>query len=432
MNTSTLSPPSSATDAVPSPSDAPQSASVSTPATWLRQGGDLLPPVLAGLVAVVVSYAGPFLLVLQAAQAARLDASQLQAWVWSLSVGAGLCGLWLSWRHRLPVICAWNTPGAALLASVLVALPWAEAVGAYALSALALVLLGRSAAFERWVARIPMSLCAALLAGILWRFGVQVYGQLGPASAADQAGVALLFGVYLLGRRYKPRYAIVWTLAVGLVASRLMGWSAHSPAEVHLGPTGLTWWPAWTAPAFSWAGVLGVALPLAVLNLTGQQLPGLAVLRTAGYEPPTRALLGTTAWASLALAPWGAHGINLAAITAALCAGDEAHPDPRRRWVAGVACGGFYLLVAVSAAGLLQVLMALPPVLVATVAGLALLGAIQNGLTQALAQASDREAALVTLVVTASNITVLGLGSAAWGLLLGGLTLWALRVRRAG
>lgn len=388
---------------------------------------DLLPPVLAGLIAVLVSYAGPFLLVLQAAQAGHLSAAQLSSWVWAISIGAGLCGLYFSWRHRIPVVCAWNTPGAALLVGALATVPYAQAVGGYVLAAALLWLVGRSAAFERVVAAIPQSLCAALLAGILLRFGIHVYAQTAQASVDAQWLVGTLFATYLLGKRFAPRYAVVLTLVLGLLLWCLLGWGTPPHAAE---PAPLQWQlaqPLWTTPQFSLGAVVSVGLPLAVLCLTGQQLPGLAVLRAAQYPTPTRPLVGGSALVTLLLAPFGAHGVNLAAITAAICTGEEAHRDPAKRWVAGAACGVFYLLIGSFAAVLTQALVLLPPVLIGTVAGLALLGAIQGGLVQGLAVPAEREAALVTFVVTASNVTLLGLGAACWGLVLGGITYWVLR-----
>lgn len=388
---------------------------------------DLLPPVLAGLIAVLVSYAGPFLLVLQAAQVGHLSAAQLSSWVWAISIGAGLCSVFFSWRHRIPVVCAWNTPGAALLVGAMATLPYTQVVGGYVVAAALLWLVGRSAAFERVVAAIPQSLCAALLAGILLRFGVQVYAQTAQASTDALWLVGVLFATYLAGKRWAPRYAIVLTLSVGVLLWATLGWGAPAQATASAALQWQLTQPVWTTPEFSLAALVSVGLPLAVLCLTGQQLPGLAVLRTAHFPTPTRALVGGSSLVSLLLAPWGAHGVNLAAITAAICTGEEAHRDPAKRWVAGAACGAFYLLIGSFAAVLTQALVLLPPVLIGTVAGLALLGAIQGGLVQGLAVPAEREAALVTFVVTASNVGLLGLGSACWGLVLGGLTYWALR-----
>ena len=392
---------------------------------------DLFPAVVAGLVAVLISYAGPLLLVLQAAQAGHLTAAQVTSWVWAISMGAGVCGVWMSWRQRVPVVCAWNTPGAALLASALVALPYSQVVGAYLLAAAALLLVGWTGVFDRLMAHIPRSLCAAMLAGILLRFGVDAFGAARSTVEGAPWLVGAMFAGYLLFKQRSARYAIALTLLLGVALWQGLGWGqAAVPPATTVASTSTSAWglalPVWTAPEFSWTALLSTAVPLALLCLTGQQVPGVAVLRASGYTAHNNQLIAGTGLASLLLAPFGAHGINLAAITAAICTGEEAHPLPEKRWVAGVACGVFYLLLGSFAGAITYAFAQLPVALVSTVAGLALLGAIQNGLIGALAEPSEREAALVTFVVTASNVSLLGLGSACWGLALGLLTWWTL------
>ncbi|RQO79265.1 benzoate/H(+) symporter BenE family transporter [Acidovorax sp. FJL06] len=397
---------------------------------------DLFPAVVAGLVAVLISYAGPLLLVLQAAQAGHLSAAQLTSWVWAISIGAGVCGVWMSWRQRVPVVCAWNTPGAALLASALVALPYSQVIGAYLVAAAALLLIGWTGVFDRLMARIPRSLCAAMLAGILLRFGVDAFGAARSTVEGAPWLVGAMFAGYLLFKQRSARYAIALTLLLGVALWQWLGWGqvATPPAASALGASPSAWGlalPVWTTPELSWPALLSTAVPLALLCLTGQQVPGVAVLRASGYTAHNNQLIAGTGLASLLLAPFGAHGINLAAITAAICTGEEAHPLPEKRWVAGVACGLFYLLLGSFAGAITFAFAQLPAALVSTVAGLALLGAIQNGLIGALAEPSEREAALVTFVVTASNVSLLGLGSACWGLALGLLSWWMLKPRAA-
>jgi benzoate membrane transport protein len=394
-------------------------------------GLDLFPAVLAGLIAVLISYAGPLLLVLQAAQAAHLTAAQTASWVWAISIGAGLCGIAMSWRSKMPVICAWNTPGAGLLAAGLVTVPYNQAIGAYLVAAALMLLVGLTGLFERLMAVIPKSLCAAMLAGILLRFGVDVFKAAQSTVSGAPALVGVMFGGYLVFKRSSARYAIPLTLLLGMALWLALGWGdvPHSATDstVNLGWTQ----PVWTNPAFTWNATFSLALPLALLCLTGQQVPGVAVMRAAQYNAPTSQLVTSTGLASLLLAPFGAHGVNLAAITAAICTGPEAHPQPEKRWVAGVACGVFYLVLGSFAGAITLTFAHLPPALVATVAGLALLGAIQGGLVNALAEPSEREAALVTFIVTASNVNLLGLGSACWGIVLGLGAYGVLRVRGA-
>jgi len=398
----------------------------------LHLAHDLFPAVLAGLIAVLISYAGPFLLVLQAAQAAHLSQGQLASWVWAISIGAGVCSVWMSWRHKIPVVCAWNTPGAALLVGGLATLPYNQAIGAYIVAAAALVLIGMTGVFERLMAVIPKSLCAAMLAGILMRFGVDAFAAARSQISGAPWLVGSMFVGYLFFKRYSARYAIALTLLLGIALWALLGWGAletvQDASTIGSAVFGLTS-PVWTTPAFSLQAIVSLGLPLAVLCLTGQQVPGVAVLRAANYQAPTSKLVTGTGWASLLLAPLGAHGVNLAAITAAICTGPEAHQRMDRRWIAGVACGAFYLLIGSFAGSITYTFSHLPPALVTTVAGLALLGAIQGGMVNAMSEPSEREAALVTFIVTASNVTLLGLGSACWGIVLGLLSYFVLRPR---
>jgi benzoate membrane transport protein len=399
--------------------------------SW-RQVHDVFPAVLAGFIAVLISYAGPMLLILQAGQAAKLSQAQMASWVWAISIGAGVCCVWLSWRHKIPVICAWNTPGAALLVSALATAPYNQAIAAYLFAAAAMLLVSVSGVFERLMILIPKSLCAAMLAGILFRFGVEVFAGARSSVAGAPLLVAAMFVGYLIFKRNSARYAIVLTLLLGIALWLGLGWgdtaSAMNSASSHVMHFYLTQ-PVWTAPEFSLSAIISIGLPLAVLCLTGQQVPGIAVLRAANYATPVSKLVSTTGLASLITAPFGSHGINLAAITAAICTGAEAHQQPEKRWLAGVACGAFYLLIGSFAGSLTDSFMHLPTALVATVAGLALLGAIQNGLVNAMHEASEREAALLTFIVTASNITLLGLGSACWGIGIGLLSYFVLRPR---
>ena len=391
---------------------------------------DVFPAIVAGLIAVLISYAGPLLLVLQAAQSAHLTQAQLASWVWAISIGAGLCSMVMSFKHKIPVICAWNTPGAALLVTGLVTVPYNQAIGAFVVAAAAMLLVGMTGAFERLMAVIPKSLCAAMLAGILMRFGVDAFAAARSTISGAPWLVGCMFMGYLVFKQRSARYAIPLTLLLGISLWLVLGWgSVATTSEVAgAGATlfGLTQ-PVWTTPEFSAHAIVSLGLPLALLCLTGQQVPGIAVLRGANFDAPTGKLVSGTGWASLLLAPFGAHGVNLAAITAAICTGPEAHHDPRKRWVAGVACGVFYIVIGSFAGTISFTFSHLPPALVTMVAGLALLGAIQGGLVNAMAEPSEREAALVTFIVTASNVSLLGLGSACWGIVLGLATYFALR-----
>ena len=386
---------------------------------------DYFPAILAGLIAVLISYAGPMLLMVQAAQAAHLSKELSSSWLWAVSIGSGVSSILLSYRYKIPVICAWNTPGAALLVTGLLTVPYNQAIGAYIVAAALTLFVGVTGAFNRLMSVIPKSLCAAMLAGILFRFGVDVFGNTVSDIAGAPCLTAIMFFAYLLYKRQSARYAIVLTLITGIVVWGVIDWGNQSAnlstdAAWHLAFTK----PAWSSSEFSLKAIFSLGLPLAVLCLTGQQVPGIAVLRAAGFDKtptslPTSKLISVTGFTSLLFAPFGAHGINLAAITAAICTGPEAHHQIEKRWVAGVACGVFYVGIGCFAGSLKDLFLMLPHALVSTVAGLALLGAIQNGLVNAMAAPEEREAALITFIVTASNITLLGLGAACWGILLG-------------
>ncbi|GFK93410.1 Inner membrane protein YdcO [Fundidesulfovibrio magnetotacticus] len=364
----------------------------------------------AGLVAVAVSFGGPAAIIFQAARAASLDQAHLASWIWAICVGSGVTGIWLSLRYREPVVTAWSTPGLAVLAAGWAAYPYPEAVGAFVVSGALITLCGVTGLFQALMDRIPRPVVSAMLAGILFRFGVDVFGFL--KSAPLLAGT--MIAAYLASKRLTPRYAIVCTLLAGFAAAGLTGGLDFSGVSASLAQ------PVFTVPRFSLGAVIGLGLPLFLVTMTGQNATGLGVMRASGYHAPGSPMVASTGLASLLLAPFGCHGVNLAAITAAICTGPESHPDSSRRYVAAVVCGACYLVVGAFGAALTGLFTALPPALIAVVSGLALFGAIASGLTQAMEEADRREAALVTLLVTVSGVSFFGIGSAFWGLL-GGL-----------
>lgn len=376
---------------------------------------------VAGVIAVMVSYGGPAAIIFQAASLAGLSADQLTSWIWAISIGSGLAGVILSLAYRAPVIIAWSTPGAALLAAGWAAYPYPEAIGAFVFAAVAITVFGATGLFGALMERIPQAVVAAMLAGILFRFGVEVF----TAMRATPLLVAPMLVCYLAMKRLWPRYAIVATLLAGLAAAGLLGLLDFSLVEASIAR------PELTAPVFSLGALIGLGVPLFLVTMTGQNATGLGVLRTAGYKTPGGPLVAATGALSMLLAPFGSHGINLAAITAAICTGPEAHGDPDKRYVAGVVCGLAYLVVGLFGATLVGLFTALPPGLIAAISGLALFGALQNGLTQAMADEARREAALVTFLLTVSGVSVFGVGSAFWGLVGGVLANAALSARRS-
>lgn len=379
-----------------------------------------LSAVTAGVIAVIVSYGGPAAIIFQAAGQAGLSSAQLTSWIWAISIGSGVAGLVLSLLYRAPIIIAWSTPGAALLAAGWAAYPYPEAIGAFVFAALAITFFGATGLFSALMERIAPAVVAAMLAGILLRFGMEVFTAL---KATPQL-VAPMLASYLALKRLWPRYAILGTLLAGLATAAGLGMLDVSTVDASLAI------PVLTRPEFSLRALIGLGLPLFFVTMAGQNATGLGVLRTAGYKTPGGPLVAATGALSAVLAPFGSHGINLAAITAAICTGAEAHAKPERRYVAGVACGLAYIVVGLFGATLVGLFTALPGGLVAAVSGLALFGALSSGLSQAMADEERREAALAAFLVTASGVGAFGVGSAFWGLLAGVLTDAILRLRR--
>lgn len=371
--------------------------------------GDLAHPIVAGLISVIVNYGGTFILVFQAAKVAGLSPELTASWVWSVSIGVGVTGLLLSWVSREPIITAWSTPAAAFLVVALGTTPYAEAVGAYLISAAAFVLLGLSGYFEKVIRLIPPGVAAGLLAGILLQFGIGAFGGM----SIDPLLAGLLIVAYVALKRFTARYAVVGILALGLAFLLTQGRVDLSGLALEFAA------PVFTVPEFSLNALLSVALPLFLITLTGQYMPGMLVLRNDGFRTSANPIVTVTGLGSLLMAPFGSHAFNIAAITAAICTGKEAHEEPSKRWIAGIAAGVFYILVGVFGVTLAALFMAFPATFITTLAGLALLGTIGGSLASAMADAKSREASLITFLAAAANITLFGIGGAFWGLLIG-------------
>ena len=376
--------------------------------------------IAAGFVTVLVGFASTAAIVFQAAQALDATPAQTASWMWALGIGMGATCIALSLRWKMPVVTAWSTPGAAVLATSAAGVSMGEAVAGFLVSALLIAIAGFSGIFERMLGRIPLSLASAMLAGVLLRFGIDAF-------AAIQAAPALVLSMlatWLLARRWWPRYAVIATLLAGIAAAALAGQLHLAGLRLELAQ------PVWTTPRLSLASILGVALPLFVVTMASQNVPGVAVIRASGYPVPVSPAIGWTGVASLLLAPFGAFSLNLAAITAAICMGPEAHADPARRYTAAVWAGLFYLLVGLFGATVAGLFAAFPQALVLAIAGIALFGTLGNSLVAALREEDEREAALVTFLVTASGLSLLGVGAAFWGLVAGVCVRLALRRKR--
>ncbi|MEZ6877297.1 benzoate/H(+) symporter BenE family transporter [Enterobacter sp. KBR-315C3_2022] len=388
----------------------------------MRSSSTLFPTVLAGFVAVLVGYASSAAIIWQAASAAGASAQQIAGWMTALGLGMGVSTLVLSWWYKAPVLTAWSTPGAALLATSLHGITLAETIGIFIFANALILLCGVTGLFARLMKLIPHSLAAAMLAGVLLQFGLQAFRQLD--------GHLLLCGsmlaAWLLAKALAPRYAIVASLLVGGVVA----WAGGDVVTKNL--TLAVAMPTFVAPAFTLTSLVSVGLPFFLVTMASQNAPGFATMKASGYPLPVSPLIVFTGALALLLSPFGVYSICIAAITAAICQSPDAHPDASRRWLAAMAAGVFYLLAGVFGGSITGLMSALPPSWLQTLAGLALLGTISGSLAQAMHNEAERDAAIVTFLVTASGVTLLGVGSAFWGLAIGGIGYAVLsRLRRA-
>ena len=371
-----------------------------------------LSAIVAGFIAVLVGFTSSVAIVFAAAQGLGATPEQITSWMWALGVGTGVTSIGLSLWTRQPVLTAWSTPGAALLAATHgMTLP--VATGAFIVSAVLITIAGASGLFERLMDRVPVAIAAALLAGVLTRFGLDA----ALAAHGDAALVGAMALMFVLGRRFWPRYAVPGVLLAGIVMAALAG---------RISLAGVQWgWarPVFVMPEFSVAAAIGLGLPLFLVTMASQNLPGVAAQRAAGVTAPVSPVIASTGLATLLLAPFGSFGLNLAAITAAICMGPEAHPDPKRRYVAPVAAGVCYLLIGLGGGAVVGLMAAFPHALVVAVAGLALLGTIAGALSSALAVEKHRDAAAITFLVTLSGVSLAGIGAPFWGVVAGAVAL---------
>lgn len=378
-----------------------------------------LSAVVAGLVVAVVSYSGPILIILEAAKKGGLSEAQTSSWVWAIVVGNGLTTIFLSLYYRQPITTPWSTAGAALLAISLVEYPYGQAIGAYILVGIAMILLGLSGWFARAMRLIPQPIVLGMLAGVLLRFGIGLFAALPERPIMVMVMVAVYFGL----RRFKFRAPTLGALVVGMVIAALGG-------ELHIPDLSLALTvPQFTAPEFSLHAAVGLALPLFALALTSQYAPGQGVLRASGYEAPINRILTVTGIMSSVIAFFGGHGVTLGALTAAIVTNPEAHPDPHKRYAAAVCTGLWHVLLGSFGAGVIALFAAFPAALAASVAGLALSATIGSSLAGAMADPALRDAALAAFLCTAANFTLFGVGAPFWGLVVGVAVYLILRQR---
>ncbi len=388
----------------------------------MRSSSTLFPTVLAGFVAVLVGYASSAAIIWQAASAAGASAQQIAGWMTALGLGMGVSTLVLSWWYKAPVLTAWSTPGAALLATSLHGITLAETIGIFMFANALILICGVTGLFARLMKLVPHSLAAAMLAGVLLQFGLQAFRQLN----GDFLLCGSMLAAWLLAKALAPRYAIVASLLVGGVAA----WTGGDVVTENL--TLDVAMPEFVAPAFTLTSLVSVGLPFFLVTMASQNAPGFATMKASGYPLPVSPLIVFTGALALLLSPFGVYSICIAAITAAICQSPDAHPDASRRWLAAMAAGVFYLLAGIFGGSITGLMSALPPSWLQTLAGLALLGTISGSLAQAMHYEIERDAAIVTFLVTASGVTLLGVGSAFWGLVIGGIGYAVLsRLRRA-
>jgi len=364
---------------------------------------------VAGFLAVLISYSGPLIIFFQAAQQANVSSAMMISWIWGISIGAAVAGIYLSIRYKTPVITAWSAPGTALLVTLFPHISLNEAVGAYITSALVIFAIGATGYFDKLLKWIPQDVAAGMMAGILFQFGLGLF------KATDSMPIIVfgMLGVYLIAKRLSPRYAMIWVLVSGIGLSLILG--KMNPVEMSFSLA----IPQFIMPEWSWNSTLNLTIPLILVSLSGQFLPGMAIMKLSGYNTPAKPIISVTSIASLAVACVGGITIVLASITAALCMGKDAHELKDKRYIAGIANGIFYILGGLFAGSIVMLFSLLPKELVAALAGLALLGAIATNISMAMKNDAQRDAALITFLATASGMHFLGLSSVFWGICIG-------------
>lgn len=364
---------------------------------------------VAGFLAVLISYSGPLIIFFQAAQRAHVSNDMMVSWIWGISIGAAISGIYLSIKYKTPVITAWSAPGTALLVTLFPNVSLNEAVAAYITSAIVIFLIGVTGYFDKLLKWIPQDVAAGMMAGILFQFGIGLF----TASDSMPFIVFSMLIVFLIAKRLMPRYTMIWVLAAGVLLSLILG--KMNPGDVSFSLA----IPQWISPEWTWNSTLNLAIPLILVSLTGQFLPGMAIMKLSGYDTPAKPIITVTSIASLAVACVGGITIVLASITAALCMGKDAHELKEKRYIAGIANGIFYILGGLFAGSIVMLFSLLPKELVAALAGLALLGAIATNISVAMKNDNQRDAALITFLATASGMHFLGLSSVFWGICIG-------------
>ncbi len=382
---------------------------MTTAKDWLRLSAS------AG-TAVVVGFAASILIIMEAARAVGASPSQQASWAASLCFGMAITSLVLSWRYKMPIITAWSTPGAVLIATSGAGISYEKALGAFVVAGLLMAATALITPISRVIARIPAPIAAAMLAGVLLKYTLGVPG----AALAMPYYVTPLIALFFVLRMGYALFAVP-VIVVLAVAFAAFGGQMQGPC-CGFGITSLEL----VTPQFDYAVVIGLGVPLYLVTMASQNLPGFAVLRAAGYQPPVSPCLFVTGIGSALLAPFGSHAVNMAAITASLVTGPDTHPDMEQRWKTVFPYAVMYIAVGLAAATCIEILGALPKPLITAVAGLALFSPLMGGMAAMVKEPREIEAALVTFMVTASGLAIYSIGSAFWGLV-AGLLVWGLR-----
>lgn len=380
-----------------------------------------VPAVFAGFITFLIGISVSAVLVIQGAQTLGATPEQISSWLWALGLSIGISGLVLSWKYGYPVATAWSTPGIALIIATGSHYSLSSAIGAFIVCGILTAFVGFSGLFQRLLSKIPMSLSCAMLAGILLKFGIQIFTGL----EQSWAFILTLLAIYLVAKRLWPRYCIVLTVVAAMILCPMfmpfqfphLSWSLAKPV--------------WISPEFSASTIIGLGLPLFIINMSSQFLPGIGMIKSYGYQPHTNSLVGWIGVSQTILAPFGAFSVCLAAISAAVSLDDQVHPDPKRRYIAGISCGFFYIIMGLFATTLTGLLMAFPKIFIIALAGIALFGTISHNIAIAFKEPQDREPALLTFLMSASGVQFFGIGSAFWGLLLGIIVAIILNHRKA-
>ncbi|MGP4988681.1 benzoate/H(+) symporter BenE family transporter [Pseudoalteromonas nigrifaciens] len=377
----------------------------------------LVSRVMAGLVAVIIGFTSSVALIYQVVIVLGGRPELVASWILMLGLVMGSTSIILSYYYKVPILIAWSTTGAALLISTADGYNLNEAVGAFMLCALLVFLSGMTGWFEKVMNRIPSELACAMLAGVLVTFGIDVFNFMNELPLM----IGLMVLVYCIGKRYFARFTMLSVLITGVLLAWNMG---------HIDTSNLQWQAssfAYIAPSFNFQAFISISIPLYIVTMTSQNLPGIAVLKAHNYKAPISASLNVTGFINLVTAPFGTYSINLAAITAAICMSEDADKNPDKRYWASIAGGVFYIIMALCAATLVAVVASLPQALILALAGIALFGTIASSLQQALHSSQYSEAAIITFLVTASDLTLWSVGSACWGIIAGVLTLFIIR-----